>query len=495
MRAGYGRELEQRLGKSSNVIGIKPEEQADYLKDRLEDIIQSQGRLLQETIHNNNKHRMQISPGQDIMSFQHQSMQPPQVPQSEPLFLSNSSSYPDPQQLQQPELTGYNSPRKASIPKMQQSHCTEQNLTESREHDMHSGLQNHSPHEPHLYTDRPLESPTLNIHTDSQSNPSSQDHDFPPYDLLYALTDLYFRHINTWCPILHRRTTLDTLFGRPSSLDEADRILLHSIVATTLRFSIDERLNGENRQRYHDASKRKVLLYGLENSSVKALQALVILALDLVGASNGPPGWNLLALITRSVVQLGLAVETSTSAVFSHYPSIYTLRAIILPEPQSWIEDESRRRLFWMVYLLDRYATIATAFEFALNDTEIDRKLPCRDDLFSRNQPVETRWFRSSERVGNSLDKPENLGSFSYYIEVLGILSRVHQFLKQAVDISAASDVERWQYTYRELDNNLATWSASLPPEYGSMARIFNTGGGNKIVNPLWVMLHACFHT
>ncbi len=148
-----------------------------------------------------------------------------------------------------------------------------------------------------------------------------------------------------------------------------------------------------------------------------------------------------------------------------------------------------------MVYLLDRYATIATAFEFALNDTEIDRKLPCRDDLFSRNQPVETRWFRSSERVGNSLDKPENLGSFSYYIEVLGILSRVHQFLKQAVDISAASDVERWQYTYRELDNNLATWSASLPPEYGSMARIFNTGGGNKIVNPLWVMLHACFHT
>ena len=48
---------------------------------------------------------------------------------------------------------------------------------------------------------------------------------------------------------------------------------------------------------------------------------------------------------------------------------------MVLPEPKSFIEDESRRRLFWMVYLLDRYATVATAFEFALDEKEIDRKL------------------------------------------------------------------------------------------------------------------------
>lgn len=94
-----------------------------------------------------------------------------------------------------------------------------------------------------------------------------------------------------------------------------------------------------------------------------------------MGTSNGPPGWNLLALITRSVVQLGLAVETTSVSVAPVYPSIYTLRAMVLPEPKSFIEDESRRRLFWMVYLLDRYATVSTAFEFALDEKEIDRKL------------------------------------------------------------------------------------------------------------------------
>lgn len=288
---------------------------------------------------------------------------------------------------------------------------------------------------------------------------------------------------------MHRRSTLDSLFG-PSTLDEADRILLHAIVATTLRFSTDQRLTEDRRRHYHDISKQKVLLYGLENSSVKALQALVILALDLVGSSNGPPGWNLLALITRSVVQLGLSVETTSFSVSPHYQSIYTLRAMVLPDSDNWIEEESRRRLFWMVYLLDRYATIATAFEFALDEKEIDRTLPCRDDLWNKNQAVQTRWFRTSERSEYDIDKPENLGAFSYYIEILGILSRIHKFLKKPVDIGALSDVEQWQGEYRELDNTLTSWKFDLPGEYGHMAKLFQPGS-SKSINCGWVMLHG----
>lgn len=343
-------------------------------------------------------------------------------------------------------------------------------------------------------SDPQLGSPSLNSAA-HQASLGSQEDDFPPYDLLYALTDLFFKHINTWCPILHRRSTLDSLFGS-SALDEADRILLHAIVATTLRFSTDTRLTADSRQRYHDVSKQKVLLYGLENSSVKALQALVILALDLVGFSNGPPAWNLLALITRSVVQLGLSVETTSSMVSPKYASIYTLRAMVLPEPKDWIEDESRRRLFWMVYLLDRYATVATAFEFALDEREIDRKLPCRDDLFSRNQPVDTRWFRTAERTDYSMNRPENLGSFSYYIEIIGILTQIHQFLKTPVDIGSLSDVEEWQGEYRKLDSMLNTWKFNLPSEYGNMSRIFGgSTAGNKVVNCGWVLLHAAYQT
>ena len=352
---------------------------------------------------------------------------------------------------------------------------------------------------------QPLHSPTVNM-PQSQGQISS-DQDLPPYDLLYALVDLYFKHINTWCPILHRKTTLDSFFG-PTMVEETDKVLLHAIVATTLRFSTDARLTDERRRHYHDISKQRVLLYGMENSSVKALQALVILALDLCGSGNGPPGWNIMALITRSVVQLGLAVESNSVSVSPNYASIYTLRAMILPEPRDFIEEESRRRLFWMVYLLDRYATISTAFEFALDDKEIDRTLPCRDDLWIKNQKVETRWFRADDAradnvngsasnaasPGYEINRPENLGAFSYYIEVLGILSDIHKFLKQPVDISALSDVESWQMRYKELDSALSAWKFGLPGEYGNMAKLFQPGSA-KTLNCGWAMLHATYHT
>jgi hypothetical protein len=151
--------------------------------------------------------------------------------------------------------------------------------------------------------------------------------------------------------------------------------------------------------------------------------------------------------------------------------------------------------LFWVIYLLDRYATIATAFEFALDEKEIDRRLPCREDLLNNNQHVQTRWFRSSERDDFLEDKPENLGSYSYYIEVVGILSRIHQFLKEPIDIGALSDVERWQQRYRELDSELQSWKYRLPPEYSNMSRVFDRASKNNVVNCGWIMLHATYYT
>ena len=353
LRAGYGRELESRL-------------------DKLEDVLQTQQHVLQQLAGHLPGGQGPVG-GLASPGGQHQ-----HVPQTEAaLFMQTANMYPTAAPVARRQ-SGFQPPMAGDMSQQQQAsfirHASQSSLPNAPT--VTSG-------DVYAPTDPPLESPTMNIHGSSQAffagqdgamGAVSQDQDFPPYDLLYALTDLFFKHINTWCPILHRRTTLDSLFG-PNTLEEADRIVLHAIVATTLRFSTDPRLNEQSRERYHNVSKQKVLLYGLENSSVKALQALVILALDIVGNSNGPPGWNLLALITRSVVQLGLAVEATSASVAPVFPSIYTLRAMVLPEPQSFIEDESRRRLFWMVYLLDRYATVATAFEFALDEREIDRKL------------------------------------------------------------------------------------------------------------------------
>ena len=316
--------------------------------------------------------------------------------------------------------------------------------------------------------------------------------DLPPYDLLYSLVDLYFKHVATWSPILDRKNTFDVLFGR-AVLEEPDRILLHAIVAVTLRFSKDPRLTPQSRKRYHDVSKQKVQLYGLENPNIQALQALVILAVDILGTSNGPQGWNLLALIARNVVQLGLNVEKSVYLAATPYPSISALQAFAISQPTSWTENEARRRLFWMVYVLDRYTTVSTSFNFTLDDSEVDRPLPCSYDLFSQNEPVETKWFRWPERTDTIMNNPDNLGSFAYHCEVLRILSRIHKFLNQPVDITSHAEVQQWRNTYQELDSDLNSFLAQLPGEYGRISQLCHSDPASKIAN--WIMLHAAFVT
>ena len=485
LRAGYGRELEQRL-------------------DKLEEILRSHSEILQASISSSNNHTQHVAgsvrhSNSSIPSDQGTPrdvapiFRPPdhiRAPQAEAaLFIQKPSSNftPNPQNVE------FGVPPTPGIGDGFQSHMHMSNISAPPQM---PGMQPSAAAQEYYGANNQgnlQHSPPIPI---SQSvGPPSLDQDMPPYDLLYALVDLYFKHINTWCPILHRKTTLDSLFG-PSTLQETDRILLHAIVATAMRYSTDSRLTEERRRHYHQVSKQRVLLYGMENSSVKSLQALVILALDLCGSSNGPPGWNIMALITRAVVQLGLAVESTSFSVSPNYTSIYTLRAMVLSEPRDFIEDEARRRLFWMIYMLDRYATIATAFEFALDDKEIDRTLPCRDDLWMKNQKVETKWFKTRDYHEDSpeygINKPENIGAFGFHCEILNILGQIHDFLKRPVDISALTDVEQWQLRYKELDNMLTSYKFSLPNEYGNMAKLFQPGSKN--LNCGWVMLHATYH-
>ncbi|KAK5085268.1 hypothetical protein LTR05_004549 [Lithohypha guttulata] len=461
LRAGYGRELEGRL-------------------DRLESIIYEQGRQLAAHLQQscNLTDRGSVS----VPRQSHEEL----VGQLPGTTFTGSISY-DPetalkQQMIDPQLRPSSSRQQSIQYSSGQPLSLEQNA-QSVHHYSDASPAHTQLTSPHLTGAQPV----------SHQTPYSENTaSLPPYDLLYTLVDLYFRHVNVWLPLLDRKSTLDTLFG-PSPLAEADKIVLHAIVTVSLRFSKDPRLASESRQHYHDISKQKVQLFGLENSSIRALQALVILALDVTGDTNGPPGWNLLALISRSVIQLGLSVETTSSLATPLYPSIATLRAAVLPESRSPIEDEERRRLFWAVYMLDRYATVATAFGFALDDKEVDRRLPCRDDLFSANKSVDTKWFRHSGQNRYSTNILDVHGHFAYHCELLGILGRIHLFLKRPIDIGSLTDVEQWQGTYRALDSELNAWHFGLPDDFVNITRMMKTGSSAKPANCGWIALHAAY--
>ena len=137
--------------------------------------------------------------------------QPPHVPRPEAaLFLQKPSMYSTPNQNPGQSLMDYNNSLPPHTPSIVQENSYQQ-THQQLQNGMQSGEMNGvagGPSDYYANSNPALESPTLNLSSEPQPSLTNPDMNFPPYDLLYALVDLYFKHINTWCPILHRKTTL-----------------------------------------------------------------------------------------------------------------------------------------------------------------------------------------------------------------------------------------------------------------------------------------------
>lgn len=208
----------------------------------------------------------------------------------------------------------------------------------------------------------------------------------PADDIVRDLIGLFFTHIAPWAPILSPST-----FSQPWNPPWDIRV--YAIVVVTLRFSTDPRI-ASTKQQIRQAAKSQVLSHAIESTSISSVQALALLALDLIGSEQGPSSWGILALLTRSAVHLGLIQEDDRhgsagsgggGSLSGRPPAPSLSRTSIIPPSSSWQEDESRRRLFWLIFCLDRYACVSTGWDFALPDFEINRCLPCSDELWAQN--------------------------------------------------------------------------------------------------------------
>ncbi|CZT50953.1 related to Zn(II)2Cys6 transcriptional activator [Rhynchosporium secalis] len=318
--------------------------------------------------------------------------------------------------------------------------------------------------------------------------------ELPPPEQLYVLVDLYFKHINTWVPMLDRLTTFDIL-SQTWIPNESDRVLLHAIVLVSLRFSQDPGHTAEVRNMYRIQLKRRVQLFGLEHSNIRTIQSMVLLTVDMLGTSHSPETSNMVALITQSILNFRLGFEVGHSVGASSQAPSTAIRSRLLNPPISWIENEERRRLFWVVYSMDRYTTLGTYSRFAIDEKTARRRLPCRYDLFSEDRHVETRWPRwddSHDHVEeDTVQNAANLGSYSYHCELLKIMSQTHEFLEVPLNIDSQHDINNWRSRYSELDQNLSIWLRSLPGEYSEISQFCHSDTKSKISN--WIILQTAF--
>ncbi|KAI1370951.1 fungal-specific transcription factor domain-containing protein [Hypoxylon crocopeplum] len=325
------------------------------------------------------------------------------------------------------------------------------------------------------------------------------EEDLPLKDLVDALVEIYFAMIHPWIPMLHVR------FFRERMADDQERprltTIFHAIVSLCARFSDDARLGtAEEKARNARKSKQAVLLRSMESFSVENLQALIICAFDTLGSGRGPSAWSIVGSMTRTVEQLQLSVEEDDQ------PSTKVMikRMTFLPPARSWSEREERRRVFWNIFLMDRFCSIATGWNFSLTSADVRMRLPCEGALWEVGQPLATPtpYFGVADQtssVNGALplarlgeDPQDSLGGFAYCIEATESLSLVTSFfLQQVIDVSKVHEVQIWLMKFKQLDLRLIQWKLYLPEQWRE-ACVLNQDG---IMDPNLTLAHVTHNT
>jgi hypothetical protein len=101
--------------------------------------------------------------------------------------------------------------------------------------------------------------------------------------------------------------------------------------------------------------------------------------------------------MTRTVEQLQLSKEEDEFASEDEdenhdiSPVEFLIQKMaFLDPPKHWAQREERRRIFWNVFLMDQFCSIATGWDLSLPSANINRRLPCRGPLWQKEIPLET---------------------------------------------------------------------------------------------------------
>lgn len=301
---------------------------------------------------------------------------------------------------------------------------------------------------------------------DSSPRASNTAADLPPQAVLHDLVEVYFEHYHPWIPILHQTVFRKKFLQYPQQQPEI-KVILQAITSTCLRFEGTSTLSYEDKEKWCLRCKNAVIIHALENISLESLQALIIVTFGMIGSGKSSSTWSLVGLMARTVEHLQLNIEEGEHNV---QKSLFHGRRITFLKPsRTWLQSEDRRRLFWTVFQMDRFCSIATGWNNSLTEADVNRRLPAEGTFWLIGQAVKAPWFNtatrllspqetltSEDRHVKEKEEIESIGGFAYSIDATENLNLVTQFfLKRIVNFEDKLHLQSWLIKFKELDNRL----------------------------------------
>ncbi|KAH6842474.1 fungal-specific transcription factor domain-containing protein [Chaetomium sp. MPI-CAGE-AT-0009] len=342
---------------------------------------------------------------------------------------------------------------------------------------------------------------------------------------LDMILETYFVCIHPWIPMIHQtrfRTRLADARERPKL-----EVVLHAMVLAASRFVSDRDAAVPS----PDQLRSRVVLAAMDCMSVESLQAMIIVSFNDIGSGLASRAWPLVGSMTRTVEYLQLTIERNKT---NRQPLSQPFSS--LTPAKEWTEEEERRRVFWNVFALDRFCSIAMGWNTSLTSDDVHRRLPCDGILWRRQEAVTTPffgiWNKAAARIGNPIaflpsepsaaitaastntsgggpgNQPVNstvesplspqgmpntdmstVGAYAYCIEATESLSRItSHFLQQPIDWREGRDISLWLTRFKELDLRLVHWKMLLPQKW--KAESYLRSAGMFLMDPNLTLAH-----
>ncbi|KAJ3292770.1 hypothetical protein HDU76_007133, partial [Blyttiomyces sp. JEL0837] len=157
---------------------------------------------------------------------------------------------------------------------------------------------------------------------------------------------------------------------------------------------------------------RSISSEAVETPSIETLQALIILAFTSAYTGKTSAAWMILGMGCRMALLLKLNIDPD------HDGSLQI-------DPSDWVEKETRRRLWWSCYVLDRIVSVMSNRTPFFDKSEVSVKHFCNEDLWeSLKLPsqLESQYYNPTN---------ESCNPAHYLVRLADIFQRVVNFAGQ----------------------------------------------------------------
>ncbi|PVG01042.1 hypothetical protein CPB86DRAFT_805498 [Serendipita vermifera] len=197
--------------------------------------------------------------------------------------------------------------------------------------------------------------------------PSAEEVEYPERDLADSLVEAYFERFHFLLPVLDKPLFLaryNTLMDERGSGEQPGFVaVVFAVFAVAARFLDDPRIKSKNYMDPRSTAmifyERAMMLYIIDHTRTQMahVQCFALLSTFLASLNRLPQAWLLVGQAVRTAQDLGLHRSPK-------------------PLKLTKVEKETRRKVWWCVYGLDRCLAVQLGRPLGVDDNDIDVDLP-----------------------------------------------------------------------------------------------------------------------